>query len=132
MKKFLIRKKHFVFGPKGSAYLILNKVHSNIFITLTDYNNKVIICKTSGMCDVGTTKKKKTAPNAVENIVKGLALFFKTYDIRVVDIIIRFKITNHMLILVKELLALGVAIRYFLLRMRLSHNGLRGRKIRRV
>jgi ribosomal protein S11 len=132
MKKIVIKKNHFIFGPSGCAYLILNRVHSNIFITLMDYKKKVIICKTSGMCAVGASKKKKNAPHAVENIVKELSPFFKAYGIKVVDIILRSRITSHMLIFVKELFDLGIEIRQFLQRLLLSHNGLRGRKLRRV
>jgi ribosomal protein S11 len=132
MKKDLIKKEHFVFGSGGLAFLILNKTHSNIFITLTDYKMKVIICKTSGASNVGFTKKKKSAPQAVERIVKELAFFFKIYGIKFLDIILRFKVTSHTLILVKELSSLGVGIRRFLQRLRIGHNGMRGRKLRRI
>lgn len=59
MRKDLIKKEHFSFGFGGLAFLIFNKTHSNVFITLTDYSMKVIICKTSGACNVGPAKKKK-------------------------------------------------------------------------
>ena len=132
MKKDLIKKEHFIFGPGRLAFLIFNKTHSNVFITLTDYNMKVIICKTSGMCGVGSTKKKKNSPQAVESIVKELSHFFKIYQIKILDIILRFRVTSHTLILVKELSALGIVIRCFLQRLRIGHNGMRGRKLRRI
>ena len=132
MKKILEKKEHFVFGRGGVAFIVLNRRHSNIFVTLTDYKMKVIICKTSGSCHVGSTKKRKSSPQAVENIVKELNHFFKVYNIKVLDIVLRFRVTSHTLILVKELSGSGVRIRRLLQRLRLAHNGMRGRKLRRV
>ncbi|HXN54599.1 MAG TPA: hypothetical protein VN854_01375, partial [Mycoplasmatales bacterium] len=76
--------------------------------------------------------KKKNAAQAVESIVKELNFFFKLYNIKVLDIILRFRVTSHTLILVKELSALGINIRKFLQRLRIGHNGMRGRKLRRI
>jgi ribosomal protein S11 len=132
MKKDLIKKEHFLFGFGGLAFLVFNKTHSNVFVTLTDYKMKVIICKTSGNCNVGSTKKKKNAAQAVESIVKELSYFLKLYNIKTLDIILRFRVTSHTLILVKELSALGINIRKFLQRLRIGHNGMRGRKLRRI
>jgi ribosomal protein S11 len=132
MKKHLVKKKHFFFGLDGSAFLIFDKTHSNIFVTLLDSKMKVIICKTSGSSNVGFSKKKKKAPAAVENIIKSLDKIVKLYRIKSLDIILRFKITNHFLILMKELSSLGITIRRFLQRLRIGHNGMRGRKPRRV
>jgi len=132
MRKDLIKKEHFFFGSRRIAFLIFNKTHSNVFVTLVDYKMKVIVCKNSGACNVGSTKKKKRAPQAVESIVKELSYFFKIYQIKVLDIIFRFRVTSHTLILVKELSSLGIVIRRFMQRLRIGHNGMRGRKLRRI
>jgi len=132
MKKDLVKKKHFYFGFEGVAFLIFDKTHSNIFVTLLDSKMRVIACKTSGSSNVGFSKKKKKAPQAVENIIKSLDAVFKLYKIKSLDIVLRFRITNHFLILMKELSSLGIVIRRFLQRLRVGHNGMRGRKPRRV
>jgi len=41
------------------AYLLFNRTYSNIFITLLDAKQKIIITKTSGISKVGNNKKKK-------------------------------------------------------------------------
>lgn len=41
-------KRYFNFGLCGKARLHLRKTHSNIFVTLTDLHNNVVICKSSG------------------------------------------------------------------------------------
>lgn len=44
----LKRYKHFKFGKLDKARIHLRRTFSNLFLTLTDLNHKVIICKTSG------------------------------------------------------------------------------------
>ena len=55
---------------KNLAILMINRSHSNIFITLTDLKKKVIICKSSGGCSVSNLKKHKKSPQIIENIIE--------------------------------------------------------------
>lgn len=44
-------KKHFNFGPyktRRIGRIFFKKSSTNLFITLTDFDNKVIICRSSG------------------------------------------------------------------------------------
>ena len=121
---------NFFFNKVGN--LVVNRSHSNIFITLLDKNNKVVICKSSGACDVGNSKKKKKSPQALENIVSKLINYFEMYNIKGLNIILKVKFSSHIVILVKELTDRGIKILKFINRQRVGHNGMRGRKIRRI
>jgi ribosomal protein S11 len=135
MVKFIAKKKNFFFGKKKNlkyAIIVFKRTHSNIFITLLDLNNKVIICKSSGISKVGDSKKKKIAPQAIENIVKDLSSYFILYKISFVNIFLKVRITVHILNLVRELERYGIKISSFVDIKRLPHNGLRGKNLRRV
>jgi len=54
-KKFVFENKNY----KNLAILIINRSHSNIFITFTDLNKRVVICKSAGGCSESNLKKKK-------------------------------------------------------------------------
>jgi len=71
MRKDLIKKEHFFFGSRRIAFLIFNKTHSNVFVTLVDYKMKVIVCKTSGACNVGSTKKRKGRRRLLKVLLKN-------------------------------------------------------------
>lgn len=124
MNKFLIINK--------TGNIVINRSHSNIFLTLLDIKLKVIICKSSGTSDVGDSKKKKKSPQAIENIISDLIPFFLKYNITRVNIILKVKFSSHVVILVKELMDNGIDIIKFISRQRVGHNGMRGRKIRRI
>lgn len=130
-----MKNKKFIFSNKkfnNLANLIVNKSYSNVFITLTDLRNKVIVCKSSGSCGVGTSKKSKKSPQAVENIVKALISFFELHGLKYFNIILKKRFSSHVVILVKELSDKGYKLISFLNRYKVSHNGMRGRKIRRI
>lgn len=127
--------KKFIFSNKNlsnTTNIIVNRSFSNIFITMTDLKHKVVICKSSGACGVGFLKKSKKSPQAIENIVNALVFFLELYKIKKIIIILKVKFTSHMIILVKELLSKGYKIIKFVNRLKIGHNGMRGRKLRRI
>jgi len=112
VKGRLLRKRHFIFNlnKMEDAYLLFNRTYSNIFITLLDAKQKIIITKTSGISKVGNNKKKKKSPQAVEAIIRSMIKYFRLYKIKSLGIILRCKISIHMHTLVKELLYSGVKV----------------------
>ena len=72
--KYKWEKLHFNFGDKDNktAKIYLRKTWSNIFITLCDLKNKVIICKTSGNSKISESKRRKKIAMAIETIMKYL------------------------------------------------------------
>lgn len=132
MKKLnLTPKKHFIF-PNQQCTIYLSRSFSNIFVTLLDYNGKVVICKTSGSCGVGNSKRKKTAHQAIEKIVDSLKAFFVLYDLK--QILVTFPIHFMGLVypLAKQINLTGLKIVGLKPLKLFAHNGMRGRKLRRV
>ncbi len=76
----LVKKTHFLL-TNNTAKIYLRRTYTNIFITLTDLDNKVIVCKTSGMSGITKSKRRKTTPQAVESIMKALHSYIKLYNI---------------------------------------------------
>ena len=69
--------KNFLITQENLAEIYVRVKFSNIFITLTDANHKVIICKTAGSAGLKGSKKRKTTTQTVESIVVSLADYFK-------------------------------------------------------
>lgn len=127
------KKNNFYFGlasKKGRIYL--KRSFSNIFITFADLKGKVIICKTSGSAGIQGTKRRKRAPQSIESIVKSLLPILKLYKIENIDLHISSRISVYFHFLAKELMYYGFKITGLTIRKRLPHNGVRGRKLRRV
>ena len=127
--------RRFFFGRlkhRKKACLFLKIKHSNIELTITDLKKKVVVCRTPASCGLKITKRRKKAPHSVEPLVNNIILFFKRFDIRFVHLIIRNKITRHVRFLIKELLFYNLKVKSFTVLKKKSHNGLRGRKLRRI
>jgi ribosomal protein S11 len=127
-----IKKKKFFFSKNKIANLVLNKSFSNVFITMLDLKYNFIICKSSGMCHVGNQKKIKKSSQIIETLINNFISIFELYNIKMFNIILKIKFSSHVVILVKELTDRGYIIKKFFNRLRVGHNGMRGRKFRRV
>jgi ribosomal protein S11 len=129
-----MNKKFFFFSKtlNYAANILVNRSFSNIFLTVTDLKNKVVICKSAGACGVGNLKKSKKSPQAIENIVNALVPYFELYKLQNFNIILKVKFSSHVVILVKELDNRGYNIVKFVNRCKVGHNGMRGRKLRRI
>ena len=81
--KYNYNKIHFNLGKKKLkiAKLCIRRTYTNIFITLCDLNNKVIICKTSGSSDNIHNKRRKRIAQSVEKIMLSIRKFFRLYKI---------------------------------------------------
>lgn len=117
---------------KNLAYLIVNRSSSNIFVTLTDLNKQVIICKSSGQCSLNNTKKNKKAPQILENIIDQLIDKIELYQLKYFHIILKVRFSSHIVILIKELVDRGYNIIQLNNNLKIGHNGMRGRKLRRI
>ena len=129
-----MNKKFYFFSKtlKNAANITINRSFSNIFITITDLRKKVVICKSSGSSGVGNLKKSKKSPQAIENIINALVPYFELYKIRNFNIILKVRFSSHVILLVKELHDRGYNIIKFMTRLKVGHNGMRGRKLRRI
>jgi len=128
-----LKIKKFILGDKIKiAKIYIKRTYTNIFVTLTDLNNKVIICKTSGSSDKIYNKRKKRIAQAVEKIVLKLKKYFKLYNIMYVHIILKMKIKAHVYTLLSKLHLYGLKILSIKSKKLIAHNGVKGRNLRRL
>ena len=130
--KYRFRKDHFFFGNKKIINLYIKRTYTNIFITLCDLNNKVIICKTSGSSDNIKNKRRKRIAQAVEKIIFHIRKFIKLYDIININLILKMKVKSHVYTLLSRLKYYGLNIMSITIRRAIAHNGVKGRNIRRL
>jgi len=134
-KQFKIKKdKKFNLGlinKTGNIYI--KRTYTNIFITLTDLNNKVIVCVTSGSADnTITNRRRKKIALAVEKIVSTLNYFLKLYEIKFINIILKMKVKAHVYTLLTKLVYFGIIILSICSKKLIAHNGVKGRRLRRL
>jgi ribosomal protein S11 len=102
MKYKYLKLKKFNFNTIGTdlkiAKIYIKRTYTNIFITLTDINNKVIICKTSGSSDKIYNKRKKKIAQAVEKIIFRIKKYFKLYNIMFLHLILKMKVKAHVIL----------------------------------
>ena|ERR1700744_2663255 len=125
------KSKNFLISDSQPAAIFMARRYTNIFITLTDFNNRVIVCKTAGAAGIKGSKKRKTNPQAVETIVKSLKFYFKKYNIKKVSLNMKTKITSHAFALVRYLQFFKVKVISVKCAVAIPHSYIRGRKIRR-
>lgn len=82
-----LQKKPFFFGSKKPlrARLHFRRSHNNIFVTLTDLVNRVIMTMSGGRCFSGNKRQKK-APQVLEPIVTRLLPRFKQHQLQFFEI----------------------------------------------
>lgn len=134
-KQFKIKKnKSFFFGLiDKTANIHIKRTYTNIFITLTDLNNNVIVCVTSGSADnTITNKRRKTIALTVEKIVLALNHFLKLYEIKYVNVILKMKVKAHIYVLLTKLVYYGLIVLNIYSKKLLAHYGVKGRKLRRL
>jgi len=133
MKYQYLKIKNFILGNKNkTAKIFIKRTYSNIFITLTDLNNKVIICKTSGSSDKIYNKRKKKVAQAIEKIIYKIKNYFLLYNIINLHIIIKMKIKTHIYTLLSKLHFYGMNILSIKSKKIIAHNGVKGRNLRRL
>ena len=123
--------KNFIITKENLAEIYVRIKFSNIFITLTDSNHKVIVCKTAGSAGLKGSKKRKTTTQTVESIISSLANYFKQYDIKEVKLFLRCRVTTHIFTLIRYLLVYNININSIFLTMPQSYTRNRKRSARR-
>lgn len=129
-----VNKPRFSLGknPKA-ARVYLKRSHSNVFITITDLRGKVIKCHSSGSAiQLCRSKRIKKSPQAIESIIRELVPTFNLYKIKLVHIYLRSRISVFFHYLIRELEYYGIKLDRIIVKRRYPHNGVRGRKKRRI
>jgi len=105
IKNFLIDEDNAKF-----AGIYIRIRFSNLFVTLTDFNNKVIVCKTAGSSGIKGNKRKKKTEQAIQSIVSSLKYYFKRYRISRVNLFLRCRIRTQVFSLVTYLLRFNIGL----------------------
>jgi len=121
----------FSFLRSNYCKVFLKHSFTNIKVSLTDNNNKLIRCHTSGSSGVAGTSRRKTAPQAIELIVKKLYPFFVKRKIKAIELVLTRKVSQAAHYLVRELAYYGIRIAIIRRRRICAHNGVRRRKLPR-
>jgi ribosomal protein S11 len=136
MKYKYLKLKNFFLGEEylnnKIAKIYIKKTYTNIFITLCDLKNKVIICKTSGSSDKIYNKRKKRIAQAVEKIIFRIKKYLKLYKIMYIHLILKMKVKAHIYTLLSKLHSYGIKILSIKSKKIIAHNGVKGRNLRRL
>jgi len=111
--------------------LFLKHTFTNIMLSLTDNNNKLIICHTAGSSGISGTSRRKTAPQAIELIIKKIYPFFVQHKIKSLELVLTRKVSQAAHYLIRELGYFGIQIIIIRRRRICAHNGVRPRKLPR-
>jgi ribosomal protein S11 len=129
-------KKNFFFGTRLDiimAKMYLRRSYTNIFLTLTDLNDKVITCITSGISDKTLqNKRRKKLAQTVEKIITVFKHIFDFYGIKYIQIVLKIKAKAHLYTLINRLNFYGLKILSITSRRLIAHNGIKGRRLRRL
>jgi len=123
-----MRKKHKIFKLK------VKMVNSNFFITLTDYNDNVIIYKSTGQVSDNRKKKVKLSPYLVTKMMSSILYKLKKNRIKNLFFFVNSKINRHVNNVMKCLKTLRhVKVLKVLFSKPLAHHlGTRKPKVRRL
>src|SRR5271168_4509138 len=132
MKYKYLKLKNFTLGEKKIAKIYIKRTYTNIFITLTDLKDKVIICKTSGSSDSIHNKRKKRIAQAVEKIILKIKKYLKLYNIMYIHLILKMKVKAHVYTLLSKLHSYSIKILSITSKKLIAHNGVKGRNLRRL
>jgi len=132
LKYYKLRSpQDFSFLRTSYCKVFLKHTFTNIIVSLTDNNNKLISCHTSGSSGVIGTSRRKTAPQAIELIVKKLYPSFLKRKIKTIELVLTRKVSQAAHYLVRELSYYGIRIAIIRRRRICAHNGVRRRKLPR-
>lgn len=126
----LSKQSHFFFSDKQIAKIFFKKSHSNFYLTLTDFQSKVIMCYSAGSVVFGT-RRKVLSKFSVESIIQKMLPYFRLYNINSFEIIVKSLASGHIYTLANILKAKGFSILSIKDRIPIPHNGIRGQKIPR-
>jgi ribosomal protein S11 len=127
----LKKKENFNFGEVGACRIHIRRAYTNIYITLTDLNDQVIVCHTSGSSDKAHSKRRKRAAQTVELIFRNVIPYIRLYKLLNVELVVKMKMSAVFHTLIKELAYYNLNVINIKLRRAIAHNGVRGKKLRR-
>jgi len=131
-KKKILQKKDHIFFKYGIGHVLFFQKHSNIFLVLKTEKKKHVVTLTAGSCKVGDTKKQKISPFNINIVIKRLKDYCKLYGVYRIRFFLKSTINKHYYNIIKYLSLYNIKIMEIGYVLYLPHNGIRGRKLRRI
>jgi len=131
-KKKEIQKKDYIIFKYGIGHLTFFQKYSNVFLVLNTENKEHVITLTAGSCQLGKTKKQKISPFNISLMIKELKAYCTIYNITRVRFFLKSNINKHYYNIVKYLGLNDIKILEIGYVLHVPHNGIRGRKLRRI
>jgi ribosomal protein S11 len=132
VKKRKIEKKNHIFFKYGIGHLVFIKKHSNLFLILKTESRKHVVTITAGSCNVGRTKKQKISPHSIQLILKELKEYCMLYNVNRLRFYLKSDISKHYYNILKYLHLYDIKVLELSYILHKAHNGMRGRKLRRI
>jgi len=118
-------------GNTNICKIYVRLVFSNIFCTMTDMRDRVVICCSAGSSGVTGTKRRKIAPQALQYIMRKMYPYMSKYGVRKVELVLVNRVSKIAYHLAKEIAHYGLLVSFVTEKLVLAHNGVRPRKLRR-
>lgn len=134
-KRKIYNLRNFVFRKNKrarSCMLLIRRSYTNLFLTLTDLNCKVISTVSTGQCSDNNNKRIKGSPITLELMVAKVRKILRKIKVRCVELVIRSKVRAQLKSIQRLLQNYGFRITKIKDRRIAAHNGMRGRNIRRT
>jgi ribosomal protein S11 len=131
-KKKVLQKKAHIFFKYGIGHVLFFQKYSNVFLVLKTEKKKHVITLTGGSCKMGNTKKQKISPFNINIMIKRLKEYCNLYNVYRIKFFLRSSINKHYYNIIKYLSLYNIKIMEIGYVLHLPHNGMRGRKLRRI
>src|SRR5689334_15045634 len=131
-KKKLLQKKDNILYKYGIDHVLFFQKHSNVFLFLKKEKKKHVVTLTGGSCKFGNTKKQKISPFNINIIIKRLKDYCILYNVYRIRFFLRSSINKHYYNIIKYLSLYNIKIMELGYVLHLPHNGIRGKKLRRI
>jgi len=131
----LQRLQNFKFTGKWKQHYCrvhMRKSFTNIFITLTDLQDKVIHTTSIGQFSKINNKRVKLSPVIYLKMIRKFFQFMRKLKFRKYEMILRSRFGHHLITFVRESLYYGLRPFRLINRRIVAHNGVRARHIRRI
>jgi ribosomal protein S11 len=131
-KKKEIQKKDYIIFKYGIGHLLFFQKYSNVFLVLKTESKQHVVTLTGGSCRFGRTRKQKISPFNISIMIQDLKEYCDIYKITRVRFFFKSVINKHYYNIMKYLALNNIKIMEIGYVLHQPHNGMRGRKLRRV
>lgn len=132
VKKSIVQKKKHINFKYGIGHVLFFQKRTNVFLVLKTEKQQHVITLTGGSCKLGHTKKEKVSAFNINLMIRRLKEYCKVYDVFRIRFFLRSSINKHYYNIIKYLSIYNIKVMEIGYVLHLPHNGIRGRKPRRI